>query len=400
MAKYLNLKPSDSKGRQFADEFEGALENLLKQLELPAGAAVLLISNLNFHNQPIPADIFSRINYKGKFNKEDRDVLKEVFGTIEEGVCRIDRPERISLGDSVFQYNFIRGFRPRRNAALSDVALNLPIEYENGKPKGFHYGLSGIEKEIFSSKEMNGLKVDFLFNKYPFAPGHFLFVPDRMPKLNPATGNNEIHNQYLDSKSEKDREILRAAWDFITSGEYGDSVRLAYNSQGAHASANHLHFQGFFITQDWEPPIEKILRAKNIEKELNDYFPGFVWIPKSEGVEKLISFIRQYNDEWQIREKAGKSLGENIAYNFYLTPKGAVFFPRKHQGNEKYFGTLKECQFSTGYAFFETLGEIICPSKDIFSLDNGKITGIADKVKTQEQARSLYSALNLETSVQ
>lgn len=73
-------------------------------------------------------------------------------------------------------------------------------------------------------------------------------------------------------------------------GVFGRSMRLGYNSLGAHASLNHLHFQGFFIdTEDnWQPPLEEELKESihihdnNIHCFRNTLYNVGVWFPYSE----------------------------------------------------------------------------------------------------------------------
>jgi hypothetical protein len=384
MPRYLQLKHSTPKAEKFIGEFEGNLDDLVngKKGSLPAGVAITAIANLNFHGQDIPAAIFSRIDYAGRFGQDERSVLREVFGRIEGGKASIDKPVRTEIGNFVIQYNFIRGYRPRREARKDDTALDTPIKFdERSKPQGFNYTLPDIELEQFSHRDLDGVQVDFLFNRYPFAPGHFLFVPNRKPQ-----DLRQMHNQYL--VPDADAALLESAWNFVVSGEYGDGVRLAYNSLGAHASANHLHFQGFFLTSDWEPPFEQVARDHGDSSgRMKCYFPDAMWITKSDGLSSMREFITEINAKWAEGINAGKTPGENVAYNLYLTPNGVACFPRRHQGNQKYFALLESSPFTTGYAFFEMLGEIISPTADISIFGQNKI---------ERQIRDLYTALSLE----
>lgn len=192
------------------------------------------------------------------------------------------------------------------------------------------------------------------------------------------------HNQYLDT--DKDEYLIEAAWDFVREQGLGKGIRLCYNSNGAHASVNHLHFQGFFLTQDWEPPFETIIReyrtnkvkTDNLSGTIDYYFKGTRWISGSDGVDGLKEFIDEMNRRY--------ASGEKVAFNLCIAPEGIACFPRKHQGDEKYFELLQRSPFTTGYAFFEMLGEIISPTADV---------SIFDKNRTERQIRDLYNALSL-----
>ena len=134
----------------------------------------------------------------------------------------------------------IRGFRPKRNAKEKNVSLNEPA-------KGFNYACRECDFEVFESNQFVNIKIDFMYNKYPFAPYHFLLIPNR----------REVHNQFLDP--EKDSKILEYLVSTANSSE--DEVRFGYNSLGAHASVNHLHFHGF-LTKG-KMPIDKYLENEN-----------------------------------------------------------------------------------------------------------------------------------------
>jgi hypothetical protein len=178
----------------------------------------------------IPASIFKSLDYSGDFEvPEDSVVLGEAFKKIKGGYIEVGKLTRIRLGDFTLQYNPIRGLRPKRAAKKKDVPFNPPFDRN-----GFHYGRPECEPEVFYSLTWgSGLTVDLLFNRYPFAPYHFLWVPDRKGQ----------HNQFLDPQ--RDTIILEAAYDFVIRDGLNSSLRLSYNSMGAHASVNHLHFQGF-----------------------------------------------------------------------------------------------------------------------------------------------------------
>ena len=80
--------------------------------------------------------------------------------------------------------------------------------------------------------------MDLLYNKFPFVDLHSLLVPRRL----------ENAPQFLH------RHHHEAAWAMtLALGETLPGVGLGYNSFGAFASVNHLHFQ-LFLRPDSQPP--------------------------------------------------------------------------------------------------------------------------------------------------
>lgn len=350
--------------------FQAKLKQLSKEPKLPPGMAIALMANLNFHGQDMNADVFNRLDYGCGFETpDDPIVLSEAFKRISDGKVRIDKTTRARIGGFVVQYNFVRGYRPKRGARKISIALDEP--FDAGK---FNYAIRECDPEEFASRRYGrNLSVDLLFNRYPFAPYHFLWIPNR---------KKGRHNQYLRPK--EDGAILEAAWSFVAEEGLGEGIRLCYNSNGAHASVNHLHLQGFFLTDDWEPPIEDFIKNHDgTSGGLQCYFPGTRWISKSGGVEGLKDFIGEMNRRYH------KYKEKNIAYHFCITAKGIVCFPRKHQGDKKYFALLEKAPFTTGYAFFEMLGEIISPTADV---------SLFDQERTLRQIEDLYRVLSIEQS--
>ncbi len=320
---------------EFLENYEKAFDDLLKEKYLPPGMAVTLISNLNLLSRDMPARVFRNIDYARGFEvPEDRKVFAAAYKRIKSGKVIIEKPVMKKAGEFTLNHNFVRGLRPIREARRSNVSLKEPPNKNK-----FNYSTQLCDYEVFETqKDENGLEVELLQNRYPFAPFHFLWVPER----------KKVHGQFIDLP--EDEKILQAAVNFICNKGYGPSVRLCYNSLGAHASVNHLHFQGFFNSKTQNLPIDKYIKKGEIESD-KFYFKGSRWIPRKNLEQGLIDNISEMNQRWEN--------GEKIAYSFYLTPQGATFFPRKHQGDKKYFQNLVKADFSTGFAFYEMLGEIL-----------------------------------------
>jgi ATP adenylyltransferase/5',5'''-P-1,P-4-tetraphosphate phosphorylase II len=123
-------------------------------------------------------------------------------------------------------FNPIRALRPPRISGQKYEGLLRPFD-----ASGFHFNKPFLAKEILWEGELAGKAARILYNKFPFARLHGLLVPEPLREM----------PQYLTP------ELHGWAWDLCTeSGTPG--LCLGYNSYGAGASVNHLHFQSFVQT--------------------------------------------------------------------------------------------------------------------------------------------------------
>ncbi|MGE5318572.1 MAG: hypothetical protein ACM3KD_00190 [Hyphomicrobiaceae bacterium] len=124
-------------------------------------------------------------------------------------------------------FNPIRALRPPRNSGMKFESLLRPFD-----AAGFHFNKPFLAKEILWQGELAGKAVRLLYNKFPFARLHGLLVPESLQQM----------PQYLAP------EMHGWAWELCAqSGVPG--LCLGYNSLGAGASVNHLHFQSFVQAQ-------------------------------------------------------------------------------------------------------------------------------------------------------
>jgi diadenosine tetraphosphate (Ap4A) HIT family hydrolase len=123
------------------------------------------------------------------------------------------------------QFNPIRALRPARMSDARADGVMRPFDVQ-----GFHFNKPFLAKEVLWEGELAGKPARLLYNKFPFAPLHGLLVPE--PALQrPQFLSPELHGWAW--------EVTRQA------GERIPGFGLAYNSYGAFASVNHLHFQTF-----------------------------------------------------------------------------------------------------------------------------------------------------------
>jgi hypothetical protein len=120
-------------------------------------------------------------------------------------------------------YNPIRALRPPRSSGMKFEGLLRAFD-----PAGFHFNKPFLAREIFWEGELAGKPARVLYNKFPFARLHGLLVPDPLLEM-PQCLTPELHGW---------------AWDVCAQTSV-QGFCLGYNSQGAGASVNHLHFQSF-----------------------------------------------------------------------------------------------------------------------------------------------------------
>lgn len=122
-------------------------------------------------------------------------------------------------------FNPIRALRPPRMSGARIDSLLRPFD-----PAGFHFNKPFLAREVLWEGELAGKAARLLYNKFPFARLHGLLVPEPAREL----------PQYLSP------ELHGWAWEVCAqAGAAMPGFCLAYNSFGAHASVNHLHFQSF-----------------------------------------------------------------------------------------------------------------------------------------------------------
>lgn len=120
------------------------------------------------------------------------------------------------------QFNLVRAFRPARSSLGRPASLRAAFD-----PAGFNFNRPFLRAETLWAGTLLGQRVDLLYNKFPFVPLQTILVPQREDEL-PQRLRHQDH-------------VL--AWSLAsTLGQAWKAPVVGYNSQGAYASVNHLHF--------------------------------------------------------------------------------------------------------------------------------------------------------------
>jgi len=176
----------------------------------------------------------------GSLDEPDDDAL--VFlKLLAIGFARLQTTQSRRAGPWILSFNPIRALRPPRMSGAKIDQLLRPFD-----PAGFHFNKPFLAREVLWEGELAGKAARLLYNKFPFARLHGLLVPEPAREL-PQYLTPELHG-----------------WAWEVSAQAGAAVPgfcLAYNSYGALASVNHLHFQSF--VQENPLPVQDAAFAHN-----------------------------------------------------------------------------------------------------------------------------------------
>ncbi|MEN8167932.1 MAG: hypothetical protein ABFR65_10715 [Pseudomonadota bacterium] len=236
------------------------------------------------------------------------------------------------------QFNHIRAFRPARMAEVSVSGIHQPF-----KPDGFHFNKSFLRKEVFWAGELRGLEVELLYNKFPFSPLHGLLVPERRSR----------EPQFL---SHPYHLYIWALTEMMGRGLPG--VGFAYNSYGAYASVNHLHFQ-LFIREYPLPLISGRWRHNG-------------------GARDYPADCEVYTSATQAWERLDDLHKREVSYNLIYLPGRLYCLPRKTQGS------CPHSPWTNGFAWHELAGGITTFSRaDYETLDTLAIRAEMKKLRLE-----------------
>lgn len=213
------------------------------------------------------------------------------------------------------QFNKARAYRPRRSAGMTFTQLAMPF-YKTQ----FNFNWPSVSSELFwSTPDGSSPMLAYFYNKFPFANMHTLVVPDKTLE----------QPQYLTEVAH------RSAWNAIKNSRI-DGLGLGYNSIGAYASVNQLHFQ-MFIEPDGLPVMSSVWRHNGGADE----YPLPCVAAEDDG------------DVWKwIQGQHAR----NQPYNLIYTREKTYCFSRKAQL------TYQHASWTSGFAWFEVAGHVITSS--------------------------------------
>lgn len=221
------------------------------------------------------------------------------------------------------QFNPIRALRPARMSDARVAGIMAPFD-----AKGFHFNKPFLAKEVLWEGVLADKPARLLYNKFPFAPLHGLLVPEPA-RERPQCLTPELHG-----------------WAWAVTESLAAAVPgfcLAYNSYGAYASVNHLHFQSF-------------VRDKPL--------------PAQACPQGAYPLARPFFDDPQAAWMQLDALHEaGQVYNLIYAADGLLVLPRGRQGE------APVPPWSAGFAWSEVAGVFPVASREDFeALDHGTLS--------------------------
>lgn len=217
--------------------FTRGLERMLREEE-GLGPFILVLANAAFDpavrqalGEALPwrfaqlADACRAALAAGRPVREPEDDLWVFLKLMAIGLDAIRDADLRRSGPWEVGFNQIRSLRPTRAAGKRPDGIQVPFD-----PAAFHFNRPFLRREAFWQGRLDGVEAELLFNKFPFVTFHGLLVPDRERCIPQFQGEAQHH--WLWALTAR----LAAALPGLGFG---------YNSLGAFASINHLHFQMF-----------------------------------------------------------------------------------------------------------------------------------------------------------
>lgn len=249
---------------------------------------------------------------------------------VQTGIQTLSCWEYRSLEPWELVINPLRALRPARGAGQRFNGIYQPFD-----PGKFHFNKPFLRPEILWEGKTNGLSLRVLYNKFPFAPWHLLVVPQPERNL-PQFLTQAHHTHIMELVAEQAQQL--------------PGLGMAFNSFGAYASVNHLHFQGFVRATPFP-----------LEQQHWQHHGGQQAYP----VECILT--HNSSDAWQIIEELHHA---NQPYNLLYREKACYILPRKAQG----LVDLPAWAFG-GIGWHDLCGVLALPDMTALGMDNaGQLT--------------------------
>ncbi len=321
----------------FKTRFHDVLAKMLIADEL--GAFILVLAN-SLQDDTVQSQLaiplkekFKQI--KAKFDKGELQAAKDdydVFSALAAlSLDNLPVWQSRKLETWKLVYNPMRALRPVRSSGEIIKILQRPFN-----PDAFHFNKPFLESEIFWQGMIKDVELRVFYNKFPFAMYHLLLVPDFKQCL----------PQFI---TEKYHYFI---WDFVAQYQQDlTGLGVAYNSLGAYASINQLHFQYF---------IEKSLLP--IEDNLWSHNGGDIAYPLA--CHKLVTPA----EAWDVIQQLHQA---SQAYNLLYRGGCCYVVTRKFQGQEALPSWIQ------GMAWYEICGVQTLGSREQFDgLKQDEITRV------------------------
>jgi len=316
---------------KFVNAYDGYLLKLLKKdvSVNDLGILILLSAQATFNNRLYKKaearlnSVFKNLSagiksIQDNLKNDDYSVASKILELGWKNIEKVSFKKVNKVWD--VQYNQLRTLKPRRNAVEKTESI-----YKKFDKNSFNFNKPFLKQERFKKCKCSGMDVSLFYNKFPFVPYHTLLVPEQ----------EENHPQFLK------RKFHYYACDLMKTVK---GFAIGYNSIGAYASVNHLHFQ-LFIESEKMPVCNPIWKHNGGKRE----YPAKCFVFESKVASwKFISELHS----------------NNIPYNILYTKEKTYIFPVNFQKMHK--NTI----FPLGFAWIELSGSFINVTKK----DYDKIT--------------------------
>jgi hypothetical protein len=319
-------------GPQLLASFDGGLGRLPEREDL--GVYILLLANCVLQAELFDAHkerLRSAFGVHGERVRRELGAGREPVASPDDlavflrlmaiGFEQVPPVESRSAGRFELHLNLLRALRPARISKSLRPGLHIDFD-----PKGFHFNRSFLQQELCWKGDLLGHQVGLFYNKFPFVPRHLLLVPD----------GEDCMPQYLRPKYHHFLWSLLARWGAETPG-----VGAAYNSYGAYASVNHLHFQLFVRPRPL--PLQDAGWAHNGGAQ-----PYPLACQVFDDPDRAWAAIADLHDRGQ-------------SYNLLYRPGRMFCLPRRRQGS------YAQAAWTPGFAWCELSGAITLSDADVYA---------------------------------
>ena len=309
----------------FKQQFNQGLHLLAEKQKV--GTFILCLANAS-HNEALFEELkfllkktYHSLLYKyqaAMLGEKELDATEEdlgVFGKLQAlGFNNVQIARQRIEGNWQCQFNQLRSFRPKRMSEFQ-YSGEMYMPFVDAQ---FHFNKPFMAKECFWSGAYQGKQLDLFYNKYPFADFHGLIVPEREACM-PQLLTEDMHNY---------------VWQItLNLADVMQGVAHGYNSYGANASVNHLHFQ-MFVNPDGLPVTQSCWQHNGG----NDSYP--IKVIKCDDRALAWEIIADLHYKKQ-------------AYNLLFMPGEIYIMPRKAQG------AVKVPDWSSGFTWYELSGAML-----------------------------------------